>query len=110
VQELVDIPPVCQESRVQLHAKLLTTVNIFFIWIEGMARKTHPDKHIESAVRHAEANGWIYKPAGGSAHCWGRLMCPDGTREGCRLSVWSTPASPEDHAKDIMRKVDRCPH
>lgn len=26
------------------------------------------------------------------------------------MSVWSTPKSPENHAKQIKRKVDACEH
>lgn len=26
------------------------------------------------------------------------------------IGVWSTPRSGEDHAKDLRRYIDRCPH
>lgn len=35
-------------------------------------------------------------------------MCGHGHAD-CRMSIWSTPRSPQDHAKDIERKVNRCP-
>lgn len=41
---------------------------------------------------------------------WGRIYCPHHSRDGCRISVWSTPRVPESHAKDIRRIVDRCNH
>lgn len=73
-----------------------------------MVRKRHPSKAIEEAVVYAEQKGWRYKKTGNSAHAWGRLLCPQISQEGCKLSVWSTPANPENHAKQIKRAVDRC--
>ena len=73
-----------------------------------MARSRHPNKHIESAVEYAELLGWLVKMSNG--HAWGRLFCPNGGRAGCIISVWSTPRSPENHAKHIRREVDACPH
>jgi hypothetical protein len=40
----------------------------------------------------------------------GRLLCPRNDREGCQLSVWSTPKNPQNHANAIMRAVGRCAH
>lgn len=72
-----------------------------------MARPRHPNKEIEAAVRYAESMGWkLYLSPG---HAWGHLLCPLNTRKGCRVPVWSTPRSPENHAKGIMRAIDRCP-
>jgi hypothetical protein len=73
-----------------------------------MARPRHPNKHIERAVRYAEEQGWRFLKATG--HAWGRLFCPLREREGCRISVWSTPRNPESHARQIVRDVDDCPH
>lgn len=75
-----------------------------------MPRKKHPNKEIETAVRYAESQGWRHKEAGGSAHAWGRLLCPLESREGCSMSVWSTPRDPVTHAKQIRRRVDACLH
>ncbi len=75
-----------------------------------MTRKKHPNKEIEAAVQYAENRGWRYKTTGGSAHAWGRLLCPFVSREGCSMSVWSTPRDPVNHAKQIQRRVDACPH
>lgn len=75
-----------------------------------MTRNKHPNKAIEAAIIYAEARGWRYKVTGSSAHAWGRLLCPLNAREGCSMSVWSTPKSPENHAEQIKRSVNRCPH
>jgi hypothetical protein len=74
-----------------------------------MPRPRHPNKHIEAALRYAEAKGWRYHAAGHSAHAWGRLLCRAGHVEH-QFSVWSTPRNPEGHAKHIRRMVDRCEH
>ena len=73
-----------------------------------MPRPRHPDKHIEQAVRYAESLGWQWQVSSG--HAWGRLFCPEATREGCIVSVWSTPRIPENHARHIRREVDLCRH
>jgi len=43
------------------------------------------------------------------AHLWGMLWCPRHGRDGCHIRVMSTPRSPESHARDIRRDVDRVP-
>lgn len=73
-----------------------------------MARARHPNKHIEDAVKYAESLGWDVRLSNG--HAWGRLLCPRHTREGCAISVWSTPRNPESHARQIRRDIDTCPH
>lgn len=73
-----------------------------------MARPEHPNKEIEAAVKHAISKGWRFK--GSKGHAWGRLFCPAKVRGGCQISVWSTPKSPFDHARQIRRRVDKCPH
>lgn len=75
-----------------------------------MARPKHANKEIERAIRYAESKGWRYQPAGSSAHAWGRLLCPLNNREGHSMSVWSTPKSAENHAKQIKRNIDACEH
>lgn len=75
-----------------------------------MARKKHPNKEIEAAVCFAENHDWSYRKVGSSAHAWGRLSCLLKSREGCVMSVWSTPRSPENHAKQIIKNVKKCPH
>ena len=78
-----------------------------------MARKKHPNKEIEAALKYAEAHGWEVLAGGG--HCWGKLRCPlnDSTcRNGnfCSNSIWSTPKSPQNHAKQIRKWVNGCIH
>ncbi len=73
-----------------------------------MARKRHPDKEIEGAVAHAEQLGW--RVVAVSGHAWGRLYCAHYDRDGCMISVWSTPRSAGNHARDLIRAINRCPH
>ena len=68
----------------------------------------HPDKHIAEAIEYAESRGWRVMPSKG--HPWAIIYCPLRARDGCKMSVYSTPRNPEDHAKDILRFVDACPH
>lgn len=76
-----------------------------------MRRAAHPKKEVEAALRHAEANGWRVVPGGG--HAWGKIFCPYDDQE-CRCGefciacVWSTPRSPGNHARALMRVVDHC--
>ncbi|MEL7070254.1 MAG: hypothetical protein AAGN15_16575 [Cyanobacteria bacterium J06581_3] len=78
-----------------------------------MARKAHPNKEVEKALRYAEKEGWVIKVGG--AHCWGKLCCPKNTKD-CRLgrfcfqSIYSTPRNTYNHAKMIRRVVDGCIH
>ena len=73
-------------------------------------RNKHPNKEIEKAIRHAETKGWRYHETGRSAHAWGRLLCPLQSRDGCSMSIWSTPRSADVYAKQIRNRVDKCPH
>ena len=70
----------------------------------------HPNKHIREAIGFAIGAGWRLRRSSARAHTWGLLLCPHAARSGCRLAVYSTPRSPEDHAGDIRRAVRRCPH
>lgn len=72
-----------------------------------MVRARHPNKEIEAAVQYAESLGWKLHISSG--HAWGHLYCPLNTRDGCIVSVWSTPRSAEGHAKAIVRAINRCP-
>ena len=71
-------------------------------------RPRHPNKEIEAAVAYAEEHGWSWIKVKG--HAWGKLHCTHHDRDGCTIFVWSTPRSPESHAKDLRRDVSRCPH
>ena len=73
-------------------------------------RKRHPNKTVEDAICFADSKGWRYQKVGNSAHAWGRLLCPLESREGCAMSVWSTPRSAEVHANQIMKRIRQCPH
>jgi hypothetical protein len=73
-----------------------------------MPRPRHPDKHIEEAVAFAERNGWTVEISNG--HAWGRIYCPHANRDGCKLSVSSTPHNPQGHARRIIREINKCPH
>ena len=72
-------------------------------------RPRHPDKHIEEAIQYAEERGWRVQMSKG--HSWGFVLCPQyGQGDGCEVTVYSTPKVPEDHARRIRRRVDRCTH
>lgn len=73
-----------------------------------MARSRHPKKHVEEALRYAESRGW--RVIQGGSHRWGGIYCRLESREGCRMSVWSTPRNPQAHAADIRAYVNECPH
>jgi len=68
-----------------------------------MAR--HPKKPIREAIKFAEDNGWTFTKASSRAHIFGVLWCQLGDRTGCRFRVYSTPRSPENHARRIRRAV-----
>ncbi len=76
-----------------------------------MTRKKHPNKDIENALKYAEAQGWLVETGG--SHAWGQMKCPYNDKECrcgefCRASIWSTPKSPTNHARQIRRVVDNC--
>ena len=76
-----------------------------------MPRKRHSKKDIEEALVYAESHGWRIEPATG--HAWGRLYCPYNSAdcrcgEYCVISIWSTPKSASNHARQIRRVIDRC--
>lgn len=72
-----------------------------------MARKRHPDKEVEDAIAEAEAHGWRVRV--GQGH-WGRLYCPHANRDGCQIGIWSTPRNASVHARQILHRVNKCPH
>ena len=73
-----------------------------------MARARHPKKEVEEALADAETAGWTIAVADG--HRWGVMKCSEPGRAGCQVSIWSTPRSPGNHAKQIRRALRRCPH
>lgn len=73
-------------------------------------RAKHPKPEIESALRYAEDHG--FEVLDGIGH-WGIVRCPSRDPDDwCPkpLYVWSTPKNAGNHAKQIRRYVDRCPH
>jgi len=70
----------------------------------------HPDKHIREAIKYAQQRGWAFRKAASRAHIFGKLYCPRQRRDGCRMNVYSTPRKPEEHARQIIRRVNACPH
>ena len=75
-----------------------------------MVEKRHPNKEIRLAIGYALTSGWRIIDAGHSSHAWGRLYCKEESREGCKMSIWSTPKDPVKHAEQICRNVNKCPH
>ncbi|MFQ6678332.1 MAG: hypothetical protein ACE5D0_08420 [Fidelibacterota bacterium] len=76
-----------------------------------MNRKKHPNKEIDSAIKHALTLKWKLIKPGKSAHIWGKLLCPTGDRSaGCIIFVYSTPQVPENHANQIIRAINKCDH
>ena len=69
----------------------------------------HPNKHIREAIDYAEDHGWQFEKASGQAHISGTIYCSHGHRD-CLMFIHSTPRKPEDHARRICRKVQRCPN
>jgi hypothetical protein len=61
---------------------------------------------VEDAVAYAEARQWTWRALG---H-WGRLFCPHADRGGCQVGVFSTPKNAGNHARQIIRAIERCPH
>jgi hypothetical protein len=69
-------------------------------------RTRHPKQEVEEAVAYAEGKKWTFRKQG---H-WGRLYCPHHDRDGCQIGVFGTPRDAGNHARQIKRAVDRCPH
>ncbi len=70
----------------------------------------HPKKEIQAAIEYALERGWRFIKAGPRAHVYGMLYCPRQDRNGCRIAVYSTPRSADNHANQIRRRIDRCAH
>jgi hypothetical protein len=67
-------------------------------------RNRHPKKEVEQALQYSEENRWTVEQTS-SGHKWGVARCG----QGCKVSIWSTPRNPGNHAKQVRRAVDRCP-
>jgi hypothetical protein len=74
-----------------------------------MPNWSHSKKEVRKALSEAAAAGFLIKESSGHGHCWGHVYC---THPGCsqRQSVWSTPASQDDHADQIRRFIRRHGH
>lgn len=72
--------------------------------------RKHPNKEIQAAIDFAISKGWRIIKAGSSAHAFCRIYCPENNRNGCKLSIYSTPRSAKNHARLIVRRVNDCPH
>ena len=72
--------------------------------------KKHPNKEINKALEYGIERGWRFEKSGKSGHAYGRLYCPEKSRSGCIISVWSTPRVPANHAKMIIKRIDKCSH
>lgn len=75
-----------------------------------MARSRHPNPHIERALAYADRLGWRIEKSGPRAHSWGQMYCPWSTRQGCKVGIYSTPRSPENHARHLIREIETCQH
>ena len=78
-----------------------------------MGSKKHSKKEVQAAIEYAESKGWRIEVSGGSGHAWGQMYCPHNDKdcrcgEFCISSIWSTPRSPGNHAKQIRKVVDKC--
>jgi hypothetical protein len=69
-----------------------------------VSRPPHPNPEIERALRYAEDRDCTVRKARRSSHAWGRIYAPDGES---MMSVWSSPRSAGNHAKQIRRFADR---
>jgi len=64
----------------------------------GVVHPRHPKQEINDALDYAESLGEkVERTAAG--HKWGRITCI----EGHKTSVWSTPRSSGNHARDLRR-------
>ncbi|WP_413739287.1 hypothetical protein ACL2XP_24950 [Sodalis sp. RH21] len=68
--------------------------------------KDHPNKHIQAAIEYALSEGWHFRHSNG--HAFGRLVCGISRHQDHQMSVWSTPGNPENHARQIRRKINSC--
>lgn len=92
--------------RVCLRAAVLTGGNAD----PTLTRRTcvhprHPKKEVNAALDYADGlQLTVERTVAG--HKWGRIVCPCGAR----VSVWSTPRSPENHGRQLRRWVDQHDH
>ncbi len=68
-----------------------------------VSRPRHPKKEVEAAIAYAESLGFRVRFPWGH---WGALLCQGD----CMIAVFSTPRNAGNHARQIRRAVDGCPH
>lgn len=79
-----------------------------------MSRIKHKNKDIEKALQYAEQNGWIVEVHNNSkSHAGGVIKCQQNSKKCwtsiyCITSIWSTPKNPYNHARQIIKIVDKC--
>ena len=93
----------------QSPSRLVLTRNNAVLYGVNMARARHPKKDVEAALVELEEAGWTVTPTS-SGHRWGVARCGEASRSGCQVSIWSTPRSPGNHARQLRRTLERCPH
>lgn len=71
-----------------------------------VGRARHPKKQVEDALVYAEGKGWTVNKRDGRGHAWGVAHCGGD----CTVWIWSTPANPDNHARQIRRAIDSCSH
>jgi len=74
----------------------------------GLLKGSHPNKHIQAAIEYAVSKGWVIVESGGSGHPYAKLRCGIHGHTDHSMSIWSTPGAPENHAKQIIRMVNKC--
>ena len=74
-----------------------------------LLKGTGVQKDVEAALVELEEAGWTVTPTS-SGHRWGVARCGEASRSGCQVSIWSTPRSPGNHAQQLRRTLERCPH
>ena len=77
-------------------------------WMSATTAPVDVARAVEGTRSDAEKAGWAWRKVNG--HAWGQLLCAHQDRDGCRISIWSTPRDPENHARQIRRVVNRCTH
>lgn len=75
-----------------------------------MTASKHPKKEVQEAIEYAVSENWRIIETGNSSHAFCRLYGPEKSRDGCKVSVWSTPRNEKGHARQIKRQIDRCRH
>ncbi len=70
--------------------------------------KHHPNKEVSDVIEYAIGRGWRFVK--GSGHVYGTRRCPEASRSGCQTRIFSTPKNAGNHARDIRRDIDGCPH